>query len=97
MSGVHPWVLQAMAMPLTGHLDPVFLEIMDEVKGLLQMVFGNGERTYCPHVWNGSASMETVFVNLVEPGDKVIVCVKGLFGQRMVDMGPPLRRRSCPG
>ncbi|MGB4430483.1 MAG: alanine--glyoxylate aminotransferase family protein [Limnochordia bacterium] len=86
-SGVHPRVLQAMAMPLTGHLDPVFLEIMDEVKGLLQMVFGTENELTAPMSGTGSAGMETVFVNLVEPGDKVIVCVKGLFGQRMVDMG----------
>ena len=86
-SGVHPRVLQAMAMPLTGHLDPVFLEIMDEVKGLLQMVFGTENELTAPMSGTGSAGMETVFVNAVEPGDKVIVCVKGLFGQRMVDMG----------
>lgn len=85
-SGVHPRVLQSMALPLLGHLDPAFLEIMNDIKGLLRMVFGTENELTVPMSGTGSAGMETVFVNLVEPGDKVIVCVKGLFGQRMVDM-----------
>lgn len=85
-SDVHPKVLRAMATPLLGHLDPAFLSIMNETMELLRGVFQTKNRVTIPMSGTGSAGMETVFVNLVEPGDKVIIGVKGVFGQRMVDV-----------
>jgi alanine-glyoxylate transaminase / serine-glyoxylate transaminase / serine-pyruvate transaminase len=85
-SDVHPRVLRAMTTPLLGHLDPEFLKLMNETKDLLKIVFQTENRLTIPMSGTGSAGMETVFVNLVEPGDKVIVGVNGLFGQRMVDV-----------
>jgi len=82
-SDVHPRVLAAMARPTIGHLDPKFVEMMDEVKGLLQYAFQTKNELTMPVSAPGSAGMETCFVNLVEPGDKVIVCVNGVFGGRM--------------
>lgn len=85
-SDVHPRVLRAMTTPLLGHLDPEFLKIMNETKDLLKVVFQTENRVTIPMSGTGSAGMETVFVNLVEQGDKVIIGVNGLFGQRMVDV-----------
>lgn len=85
-STVHPRVLKAISMPLLGHLDPKFLEIMNETTALLQSVFETENRQTMAMPGTGSAGMEAVFVNLLEPGDKVIICVHGLFGERMVDI-----------
>lgn len=85
-SDVHPRVLRAMATPLLGHLDPEFLTLMNETKDLLKIVFQTKNKLTIPMSGTGSAGMETVFVNLVEQGDKVIVGVNGLFGERMVDV-----------
>jgi alanine-glyoxylate transaminase/serine-glyoxylate transaminase/serine-pyruvate transaminase len=85
-SMVHPRVLQAMSTPLVGHLDPAFLAIMEENKRLLRWLFGTANELTIPVSGTGSAGMETCFVNLVEPGDEVVVCVNGLFGQRMSDV-----------
>jgi alanine-glyoxylate transaminase/serine-glyoxylate transaminase/serine-pyruvate transaminase len=82
-SDVHPRVLAAFARPTIGHLDPKFVEMMDEVKTLLQYAFQTKNELTMPVSAPGSAGMETCFVNLVEPGDKVIVCVNGVFGGRM--------------
>jgi alanine-glyoxylate transaminase / serine-glyoxylate transaminase / serine-pyruvate transaminase len=82
-SDVHPRVLQAMAKPTIGHLDPQFVSLMDEIKGLLQYAFETKNSLALPVSAPGSAGMETCFVNLVEPGDKVIVCCNGVFGLRM--------------
>jgi alanine-glyoxylate transaminase/serine-glyoxylate transaminase/serine-pyruvate transaminase len=82
-SDVHPRVLAALARPTIGHLDPKFIEMMDEVKALLQYAFQTKNELTMPVSAPGSAGMETCFVNLVEPGDKVIVCVNGVFGGRM--------------
>lgn len=82
-SDVHPRVLAAMARPTIGHLDPKFVEMMDEVKTLLQYAFQTKNALTMPVSSPGSAGMETCFVNLMEPGDKVIVCVNGVFGGRM--------------
>ncbi|MDA9664390.1 RnfABCDGE type electron transport complex subunit D [bacterium] len=82
-SDVSERVLQAMARPTLGHLDPAFIGMMDEVKTLLQYVFQtNNELTFAVSA-PGSAGMECCFANLVEPGDKVIVCQNGVFGGRM--------------
>lgn len=82
-SDVHPRVLAAMARPTIGHLDPVFITMMDEMKVLLQYAFQTENVLTIPVSAPGSAGMETCFVNLMEPGDKVIVCRNGVFGGRM--------------
>ncbi len=82
-SDVSPRVLEAMARPTLGHLDPVFVEFMDELKELLQYAFQTNNPLTMPVSGPGSVGMETCFVNLVEPGDTVIVCVNGVFGGRM--------------
>lgn len=82
-SDVHPRVLSAMARPTIGHLDPEFVRMMDEVKQLLKYAFKTENEMTMPVSAPGSAGMETCFVNLVEPGDKVIVCINGVFGMRM--------------
>lgn len=85
-SDVHPRVLQAMATPMIGHMDPEFMKIMDDVMRLLRYVFETENELTVAMSGTGSSGMETVFVNLLDPGDKVIVGVNGLFGQRMVDV-----------
>ena len=85
-SDVHPRVLCAMATPLLGHLDPQFLEIMNEIQGMLRKAFQTQNQLTFPVSGTGMAGMETCLVNLIEPGDKVVVCVKGFFGQRMVEV-----------
>jgi alanine-glyoxylate transaminase/serine-glyoxylate transaminase/serine-pyruvate transaminase len=85
-SDAHPRVLRAMAAPLVGHLDPYFLRIMDETRVMLRQVFQTANPLTLAVSASGMAGMETCFVNLVEPGDRVVVCVKGFFGQRMVDV-----------
>jgi alanine-glyoxylate transaminase/serine-glyoxylate transaminase/serine-pyruvate transaminase len=72
-----------MAGPTLGHLDPAFVEFMDELKGLLQFAFQTVNPLTMPISGPGSVGMEACFVNLVEPGDTVIVCVNGVFGGRM--------------
>jgi alanine-glyoxylate transaminase/serine-glyoxylate transaminase/serine-pyruvate transaminase len=79
-------VLQALALPTIGHLDPEYLRIMDETRALLQQVFGTQNRLTLAVPGTGSAGMEACVANLVEPGDEAIVCVAGAFGARMVDM-----------
>ena len=82
-SDVSPRVLAAMARPTIGHLDPEFIRMMDEVKGMLKKLFKTENELTLPVSAPGSAGMEACFVNLVEPGDKVIVCQNGVFGGRM--------------
>ena len=84
-SNVHPRVLAALGAPTIGHLDPEFIRMMDEVKALLQYAFQTQNALTLPVSAPGSAGMETCFVNLVEPGDKVIVCRNGVFGGRMYE------------
>ncbi|ADC61500.1 pyridoxal-phosphate-dependent aminotransferase family protein [Allochromatium vinosum] len=80
---VHPRVLAALARPTIGHLDPAFVGMMDEVKDLLRTAFRTQNALTMPVSAPGSAGMETCFVNLVEPGDEVVVCINGVFGGRM--------------
>ncbi|MHB8622234.1 MAG: pyridoxal-phosphate-dependent aminotransferase family protein [Sulfuricaulis sp.] len=82
-SDVHPRVLAAMARPTIGHLDPTFVAMMEEIKALLQYVFQTNNALTIPISAPGSAGMEACFVNLIEPGEKVIVCTNGVFGGRM--------------
>lgn len=82
-SDVHPRILEAMSRPTIGHLDPAFIQMMEEVKTLLQYAFQTKNELTMPVSAPGSAGMETCFANLVEPGDQVIVCQNGVFGGRM--------------
>lgn len=84
-SDVNPRILEAMSRPTIGHLDPLFVGLMDDMKGLLQYAFQTKNELTMPVSAPGSAGMETCFVNLVEPGDKVIVCRNGVFGMRMTE------------
>jgi len=85
-SSVHPLVSKAISAPVLGHLDPQFLSVMNESTSLMQSVFETANEQTMAMPGTGSSGMEAVFVNLLEPGDKVIICVHGLFGERMVDM-----------
>jgi alanine-glyoxylate transaminase/serine-glyoxylate transaminase/serine-pyruvate transaminase len=85
-SDADPRLLRAMATPLIGHLDPEFIVIMDETKELLRYLFQTENELTIPISGTGSAGMETCFCNLLEPDDEVIVCVNGVFGQRMCDV-----------
>lgn len=82
-SDVSPRVLGALSRPTIGHLDPLFVQLMDEIKGLLQFAFQTKNELTLPISAPGSAGMEACFVNLVSPGDTVIVCQNGVFGGRM--------------
>lgn len=82
-SDVSERVLQALARPTIGHLDPAFVGMMDEMKSLLQYAFQTSNELTLPISAPGSAGMEACFVNLLEPGDKAIVCQNGVFGGRM--------------
>ncbi len=85
-SDVHHRVLQAMSTPLTGHLDPEFLDIMDDIKQMVQACFQTqNELTFVVSA-PGSAGMETCLVNLLEPGDEALICSHGVFGGRLVDI-----------
>src|SRR5213593_2582275 len=85
-SNVAPSVLDAMAKPLLGHLDPVFVKMMEEIKAMMRQVFLTKNAMTFPISGTGSAGMEFCFANLVEPGDQVIIGVNGVFGTRMVDV-----------
>ena len=82
-SDVNPRILEAMSRSTIGHLDPAFVVMMDGMKGLLRYAFQSDYDLAMPVSAPGSAGMETCFVNLVEPGDKVVVCQNGVFGGRM--------------
>lgn len=80
---IPPRVLNATAQPTIGHLDPAFVRMMEDIKRLLRYVFQTSNEMTLPVSAPGSAGMEICFVNLVEPGDKVVVCRNGVFGGRM--------------
>jgi alanine-glyoxylate transaminase / serine-glyoxylate transaminase / serine-pyruvate transaminase len=82
----YPEVLQAMGRPMLGHLDPEFLALLDETSDRLRQVFRTGNRLTFPVSGTGSAGMEICFVNVVRPGDPVVVGVNGVFGQRMCEV-----------
>ena len=84
-SDVHPRVLAATAQPTIGHLDPEFIALMDDIKSLLRYAFQTENSLTVPLSAPGSAGMEAAFANLLEPGDKVVVCINGVFGMRMAE------------
>ncbi|MHC4332102.1 MAG: pyridoxal-phosphate-dependent aminotransferase family protein, partial [Planctomycetota bacterium] len=85
-SDVDPRVLEALSRPTIGHLDPAFLEVLNEVRELLQYTFQTKNEMTFAVSGTGSAGMETCVVNLVEPGDSMLVCINGVFGKRMTDV-----------
>ena len=85
-SDVAPSVLKAMSLPLVGHLDPTFVKMMEEIKAMLRAVMLTENAMTFPVSGTGSAGMEFCCVNLIEPGDEVIIGVNGVFGTRMVDV-----------
>lgn len=85
-SDVSPRVLAAMARPTIGHLDPQFVALMDEIKGLLQYAFQTQNPLTMPVSGPGTAGMESCFANLLEPGDTIVICQNGVFGGRMKAM-----------
>lgn len=82
-SNVHPRVLEAMSRNTIGHLDPKFIELMDEIKQLLKYSFQTKNDVTFAVSGPGSVGMETCLVNLIEPKTKVLVCINGVFGGRM--------------
>jgi len=85
-SSVPARVLQALAAPTIGHLDPAYLSVMDETRRLLRQVFATENEMTMAISGTGSAGMEACICNLIEPGDEAIVCVNGVFGGRMRDV-----------
>jgi len=82
----YPEVMAALGRPMLGHLDPEFIELLDQTNERLRIVFGTANALTFPLSGTGSAGMEAAFVNLVEPGDVAVVGVNGVFGERMVDV-----------
>lgn len=95
-SPVDESVLEAMAAPVIGHLDPEFLRCMEEIKELLRYVFETENRVALPISGTGSAGMEAAIQNAVEPGDDVVVCVIGFFGERMCEIVERAGGRAVP-
>ncbi len=85
-SDVNPRVLEAMAKPTVGHLDGQFLEVLNDIQECLKTVFQTKNELTLAVSGTGSAGMETCVVNLIEPGDRMLVCINGVFGQRMTDV-----------
>jgi len=85
-SMVAPSVLEAMSKPLIGHMDPAFLEMMEQIKEMLRAVFRTKNAMTFPVSGTGSAGMEFCLVNLIEPGDEAVICINGVFGARMADV-----------
>jgi alanine-glyoxylate transaminase / serine-glyoxylate transaminase / serine-pyruvate transaminase len=85
-SDIHPRVLAALAAPTVGHLDPYFLQVMNEVQSMLRQVFRTTNELTLGVSGTGSAGMEACVVNLIEPGDKMVVGINGVFGGRMADV-----------
>jgi len=87
---VPPEVYKALSCKTLGHLDPYFIKIMDEIQVLLQKIMNTSNKLTLPISGTGSAGMESCFVNLVEPGDPVLVLINGVFGKRMVEVATRL-------
>ncbi len=85
-SNAHPTVLQALSRTPIGHLDPLYVELMGEVQELLRYAWQTDNRLTLPMSGTGSSAMEATLANTIEPGDTVLVAVKGYFGNRLLDM-----------
>ena len=85
-SDIHPRVLEAIGKPTVGHLDPYYLQVMNDLQSMLRDLFQTSNEMTMAISATGSAGMETTIVNLVEPGDQVVICVNGVFGMRMADV-----------
>lgn len=85
-SDIHPRILAAMAQPTVGHLDPYYLRVMDELQSMLREVFRTQNRMTMAISGTGSAGQEATVVNMIEPGERVLVCINGVFGNRLFDM-----------
>jgi len=85
-SDIHPRVLEALAKPTVGHLDPYYLQVMDEMQAMLRTVFRTENRMTFAVSGTGSAGQEATVVNMLEPGDRALVCINGVFGGRLADM-----------
>ena len=85
-SDVAPSVLEAMSRPVVGHLDPAFVRLLDDVAGMLREVFRTSNEVTFAVSGTGSAGMEMALVNLLEPGDRAIVCIAGVFGERLAEI-----------
>ena len=85
-STVHPRVLQALANPVMGHLDPAFFKVMDDVCDMLREVFHTENKMTLPISSTGTGAMETACANIIEPGDEVLICRNGYFGNRLADI-----------
>jgi alanine-glyoxylate transaminase / serine-glyoxylate transaminase / serine-pyruvate transaminase len=85
-SDIHPRVLEALGKVTVGHLDPYYLEVMDRMQQMLRTLMQTENRMTLAISATGSAGMETAVVNLIEPGDSMLVCVNGVFGMRMADV-----------
>ena len=85
-STVHPRVLQALSLPVLGHLDPTFYQVMDDVCEMLRMAFHTTNFMTVPISSTGTGAMETACANIIEPGDSMLVCRNGYFGIRLADI-----------
>ena len=85
-STVHPDIYKALSVSTLGHMDPVFMDIMDSIKAEMQAILNTKNECTVPMSGTGSAGMETCFVNLIEKGDSVLVLENGVFGKRMIDV-----------
>ena len=85
-STVHPRVLQAMTQPILGHLDPRFFQVMDDVCEMLRRVYRTENPMTVPLSSTGTGAMEAACANILEPGDRIIVCRNGFFGDRLADI-----------
>jgi len=85
-SPVDDRVLRVMSAPMLGHLDPIFIRTMDEVQALLRYIFETNNRVTIPISGTGSAGMEAAVANLLEPGEEIVICINGYFGERLQEM-----------
>ena len=85
-SDIHPRVLRALAAGTVGHLDPYYLELMNQMQQRLRRLFRTENEVTFAASGTGSAGMESAVVNVIQPGDRMLVCVNGVFGERMVDV-----------
>ncbi|MEE9179366.1 MAG: alanine--glyoxylate aminotransferase family protein, partial [Vicinamibacteria bacterium] len=83
---IHPRVYQALSSPVIGHLDPAYLKVLDAIRDKLRMVFNTENRLTHATPGTGTSGMEFCVANLLEPGDKALVCVHGFFGDRIRQM-----------